>query len=91
MRWNPKLFLQVLHRLGLGDGDPDIVANDGKASPRTHARSKARQPPHMVSAWASRQWLELKGAIVTIDAIGCQPKIAATILEWWCRPPRATR
>ena len=27
------------------------------------------------------QRLELKGALVTIDAMGCQTKIAATILE----------
>ena len=97
----------MLHRWvsGLRDGDPDIVAIDGKASRRTHARSKGRQPLHMVSAWSSRQRLvlgqeatdvksneitaiplllqrlELKGALITIDAMGCQTKIAATILE----------
>ena len=48
-------------------------------------------PLHLVSAWASRQrleitairyWerLELKGALVTIDAMGCQTKIAQKIL-----------
>jgi predicted transposase YbfD/YdcC len=89
----------------LRDGDPDIVAVDGKTSRRTHARSKGRQPLHLVSAWASRQRLvlgqeatdiksneitaiplllerlELKGALVTIDAMGCQTKIAAAILD----------
>jgi len=104
---NPKLFSEcfIAWVSGLRDGDPDIVAIDGKTSRRTHARSKGRQPLHMVSAWASRQRLvlgqeatdvksneitaiplllqrlELKGALVTIDAMGCQTKIAATILE----------
>jgi predicted transposase YbfD/YdcC len=90
---------------GLRDGDPDIVAEDGKTSRRTHAKSKGCQPLHLVSAWASRQRLvlgqqvtdiksneitaipllferlELKGALVTIDAMGCQTKTAATILD----------
>lgn len=104
---NPKLFSDcfVAWVSGLRDGDPDFVAIDGKASRRTHARSKGRQPLHMVSAWASRQRLvlgqeatdvksneitaiplllqrlELKGALVTIDAMGCQTKIAATIID----------
>ena len=104
---NPKLFSECFIRWvsGLRDDDPDIVAIDGKASRRAHAKSKGRQPLHMVSAWASRQRLvlgqeatdvksneitaiplllqrlELKGALVTIDAMGCQTKIAATILE----------
>ena len=104
---NPKLFSEcfVTWVSDLRDGDPDIVAIDGKSSRRTHAKSKGRQPLHMVSAWASRQRLvlgqeatdvksneitaiplllqrlELKGALVTIDAMGCQTKIAATILD----------
>jgi hypothetical protein len=102
---NPKLFSEcfIAWVSGLRDGDPDIVAIDGKASRRTRARSKGRQPLHIVSAWASRQRLipgqeaagvksneitasplllqrlELKGAPVPIDAIGCQTKIAATV------------
>ena len=104
---NPALFSEcfVTWVNGLRDGDPDIVAVDGKTSRRTHAKAKGRQPLHLVSAWASRQRLvlgqeatdiksneitaiplllerlELKGALVTIDAMGCQTKIAATILD----------
>jgi predicted transposase YbfD/YdcC len=104
---NPTLFSEcfITWVNGLRDADPDIVAVDGKTSRRTHARSKGRQPLHLVSAWASRQRLvlgqeatdiksneitaiplllqrlELKGALVTIDAMGCQTKIAATILD----------
>jgi predicted transposase YbfD/YdcC len=89
----------------LRDSDPEIVAIDGKTSRRTHARSKGREPLHLVSAWASRQRLvlgqeavadksneivaiplllerlELKGALVTIDAIGTQVEIAKTIVD----------
>jgi predicted transposase YbfD/YdcC len=83
---------------------PEFVAIDGKTSRRCHARSKGREPLHLVSAWASRQRLvlgqeavagksneitaiplllerlELAGALVTIDAIGCQTRIAQAIL-----------
>lgn len=89
----------------LRDGDPEIVAIDGKTSRRSHARSKGREPLHMVSAWACRQRLvlgqeavagksneidaiplllerlELAGALVTIDAIGTQTKIADAIVR----------
>lgn len=43
----------------LRDGDPDVIAIDGKTSRRTHARSRGREPLHMVSAWATRQRLVL--------------------------------
>lgn len=43
----------------LKDGDPDIIAIDGKTSRRTHARRRGREPLHMVSAWATRQRLVL--------------------------------
>lgn len=43
----------------LRDRAPDIVAIDGKTSRRTHARSKGREPLHLVSAWAARQRLVL--------------------------------
>ena len=43
----------------LRDEDPDLIAIDGKTSRRTHARSKGREPLHLVSAWASRQRLVL--------------------------------
>jgi predicted transposase YbfD/YdcC len=44
---------------GLRDQEPEIIAIDGKTSRRTHARSKGREPLHLVSAWASRQRLVL--------------------------------
>jgi predicted transposase YbfD/YdcC len=44
---------------GLREAEPDLVAIDGKTSRRTHARSKGREPLHLVSAWASRQRLVL--------------------------------
>jgi predicted transposase YbfD/YdcC len=44
---------------GLRDGEPEIIAVDGKTSRRSHARSKGRPPLHLVSAWASRQRLVL--------------------------------
>src|SRR5689334_3362101 len=89
---------------GLCATEPDIVAIDGKTSRRTHARSKGREPLHLLSAWATRQRLvlgqeavagksneitaiplllerlALEGALVTVDAIGTQVEIAATIL-----------
>ena len=90
---------------GLREDAPDIIAVDGKTSRRTHARSKGREPLHLVSAWASRQRLVLgqeaidtksneitaiplllerlvlTGALVTIDAMGTQSKIAETIVR----------
>lgn len=89
----------------LRDGQPDLIAIDGKTSRRCHARGKGREPLHLVSAWASRQRLvlgqeatdlksneitaiplllerlELKGALVTIDAMGTQIAIAETIVR----------
>src|SRR5882757_5626636 len=43
----------------LRDSDPEIIAVDGKTSRRSHARSKGREPLHLVSAWATRQRLVL--------------------------------
>ena len=43
----------------LRDGQPDIIAVDGKTSRRCHARGQGREPLHLVSAWASRQRLVL--------------------------------
>lgn len=88
----------------LRDGEPDIIAIDGKTSRRSHARGQGREPLHLVSAWATRQRLvlgqeatdvksneitaiplllerlELRGALVTIDAIGTQTAIADKIV-----------
>ena len=36
-----------------------MVAIDGKTSRRRHDRAQGRHPPHLVSAWASRQRLVL--------------------------------
>lgn len=44
---------------GLRDDGSDIIAVDGKTSRRSHARSKGREPLHLVSAWACRQRLVL--------------------------------
>jgi predicted transposase YbfD/YdcC len=43
----------------LRDKEPDIIAIDGKTSRRSHARSRGREPLHLVSAWATRQRLVL--------------------------------
>jgi DDE_Tnp_1-associated len=37
----------------LRQSDPDLIAVDGKTSRRTHARSKGREPLHLVSAPAT--------------------------------------
>jgi DDE_Tnp_1-associated/Transposase DDE domain len=89
----------------LRDGDPEIIAIDGKTSRRSHDRGKGRNPLHLVSAWAARQrivlgqqateersneitaiplllkHLDLKGALVTIDAMGTQTEIARVIRD----------
>jgi len=89
----------------LREGEPEIVAIDGKTSRRSHDRGRGRGPLHLVSAWASRQRLvlgqqataeksneieaiplllerlALKGALVTIDAMGATAKIAQAILD----------
>jgi hypothetical protein len=44
---------------GLRDGDPDIIAVDGKTARRSHDRRKGRNPLHLVSAWAARQRIVL--------------------------------
>jgi predicted transposase YbfD/YdcC len=44
---------------GLREPEPDTIAIDGKTSRRCHARSKGREPLHLVSAWACRQRLVL--------------------------------
>jgi predicted transposase YbfD/YdcC len=43
----------------LRDGQPDVVAIDGKTSRRSHASGEDAKPLHMVSAWAARQRLVL--------------------------------
>lgn len=82
-----------------------VVAIDGKTVRRSHDRSKGKQAIHLVSAWASENYLalghvkvddksneitaipellrmlDLKGCLVTIDAMGCQRDIAKNILD----------
>jgi predicted transposase YbfD/YdcC len=83
----------------------DVIAIDGKTARRSYQKKGAKEPIHMVSAFAARQRLVLgqvkvaeksneivaipklldmmaiEGAIVTIDAMGCQRDIAKKILE----------
>src|SRR5690606_22822254 len=58
---DPELFKQCFLEwvAGLRDDSPEVIAIDGKTSRRSHARSKGREPLHLVSAWASRQRLVL--------------------------------
>lgn len=82
-----------------------VVAIDGKTVRRSHDRSKGKKAIHLVSAWASENYLalghvkvddksneitaipellrmlDLKGCLVTIDAMGCQRDIAGDILD----------
>jgi predicted transposase YbfD/YdcC len=82
----------------------EVIAVDGKTARGSRDRKRARQPLHMVSAWASAnrlglgqeateeksneitaipkllELLELKGCLVTIDAMGCQRAIAEQII-----------
>ena len=64
---DPALFKACFVRWveGLCEVEPDLIAIDGKTSRRTHARSKEREPLHLVSAWASRQRLVLGQEAVT--------------------------
>ena len=84
---------------------PDVIAIDGKTSRRSYQKKDAKEPIHMVSAFAARQRLvlgqikvdaksneitaipallemmEIEGAVITIDAMGCQRAIAELILK----------
>lgn len=81
------------------------IAIDGKTLRGSGDKAAAKNPLHLVSAWASEarltlgqvavdsksneitaiplllELLNLKGAAVTIDAMGCQKEIAAQIVE----------
>jgi predicted transposase YbfD/YdcC len=83
----------------------EAIAIDGKTLRRSYQRKGAKEPIHMVSAFAARQrlvlgqvkvadksneivaipalldMLAIEGAIVTIDAMGCQRSIAQKILD----------
>ena len=83
----------------------EVIAVDGKTLRRSYQKKGAKEPIHMVSAFAARQRLVLgqvkvadksneiaaipallkmmaiEGAIVTVDAMGCQRDIAQQILD----------
>ncbi|RKZ35274.1 MAG: ISAs1 family transposase [Gammaproteobacteria bacterium] len=83
----------------------EVVSIDGKTLRRSHDKGNDKKAIHMVSAWASKNYLvlgqvktddksneitaipklllglELKGCLVTIDAMGCQKKIAKVIID----------
>jgi predicted transposase YbfD/YdcC len=83
----------------------EAIAIDGKTLRRSYQKKGAKEPIHMVSAFAARQrlvlgqvkvadksneivaipalldMLTIEGAIVTIDAMGCQRSIAQKILD----------
>jgi len=83
----------------------EVIAIDGKTSRRSGSKKNAKEPIHMVSAFAARQRLVLgqiavaeksneivaipalldmmtiEGAVVTIDAMGCQRAIARKIKD----------
>jgi predicted transposase YbfD/YdcC len=82
----------------------EVIAIDGKTSRRSYQKKGAKEPIHMVSAFAARQrlvlgqlkvdaksneivaipalldLLSIEGAVVTIDAMGCQRDIAKKII-----------
>jgi predicted transposase YbfD/YdcC len=82
----------------------EVIAIDGKTSRRSYQKRGAKEPIHMVSAFAARQrlvlgqvkvdaksneivaipallnLLSIEGAVVTIDAMGCQRDIANKII-----------
>jgi predicted transposase YbfD/YdcC len=83
----------------------EVIAIDGKTLRRSYQKKGAKEPIHMVSAFAARQRLvmgqvavaaksneivaipalldmmAIEGAIVTIDAMGCQRAIAKKITD----------
>ena len=85
--------------------DGQLVAIDGKTLRRSFDTASGKAAIHMVSAWATANYislgqvvvdeksneitaipkllemLELSGALVTIDAMGCQTEIARKIVE----------
>lgn len=83
----------------------EVIAIDGKTSRRSYQKKGAKEPIHMISAFAARQrlvlgqvkvaeksneivaipalldMLAIEGAVVTIDAMGCQRDIAMKIID----------
>jgi predicted transposase YbfD/YdcC len=87
------------------EGEPPVLAVDGKTARRSHDRAKGLGALHCVSVWASDfglslgqvacndksneitaipellRLVDIKGAIITIDAMGTQKAIAAQIVD----------
>jgi predicted transposase YbfD/YdcC len=83
----------------------EAIAIDGKTARRSYQKKGAKDPIHMVSAFAARQRLvlaqvkvaeksneivaipalldlvDIQGAVITIDAMGCQRAIAQKIID----------
>jgi predicted transposase YbfD/YdcC len=83
----------------------EVIAIDGKTSRRSYQKKGAKEPIHMVSAFAARQRLvmgqvavaeksneivaipalldmmAIEGAVISIDAMGCQRAIAKKIID----------
>ena len=83
----------------------EVIAIDGKTLRRSYQKKGAKDPIHMVSAFAARQRLalaqvkvseksneivaipalldmmQIEGAVITIDAMGCQRAIAKKIRD----------
>lgn len=75
-------FLRRSHDKGLGRGAIDMVSAWACASRLVLAQRKVDEKSNEITAIPELlRILELKGAIVTIDAIACQSEIAETIVE----------
>src|SRR5512142_181792 len=62
--------------------DHRLIAIDGKTLRGSYGRRDGKAAIPMVSAWATANKLSLgQGAVVTIDAMGCQQEIAELIRE----------
>jgi predicted transposase YbfD/YdcC len=87
MRWVERVFTVTKGQ---------VIAIDGKTVRRSHDKTIGKDAIHMVSAWANSndeksneitaipellQLLNVAGCIVTIDAMGCQKRIAQTIRD----------
>ena len=59
--------------------DSEIISIDGKTL--CGSRDANKSPLHLVSAWANQNQLDVKGCIITADAMSCQKAITAKIVE----------
>ena len=73
-------WMSSIHTLTEGQ----VIAIDGKTLRGSYNRQDRASTIHMISAYAIPElinMLDIKGALVTIDAMACQTKIAKTIVE----------